>query len=154
MSRDSSITRLSSHRKDRRLLVVERSKTLCYVLRKVFFPSRYRMEIVDNFNLANEHLRREGPQGFDGIVLGWPVGSEQTSDEFLELVESAIFSNLFVLVLNHDNLPVVRTWVAKRPNTGYLLWSNPCRYCCSARPFIGGHQGSQFRAHINNPAVR
>lgn len=124
MHQDSSVTRLSSSRKDRSLMVVERSKTLCYVLRKVFFPSRYKLEMVDNFTFANDRLRREGSDGFDGIVLGWPIGSQEASDEFLQLLESAKFADLFVLVLNHDNFPAVRTWVAKRANTGYLLWSN------------------------------
>ena len=56
MNDGSSETRLSSLRMDRKLLVIERSKTLCYVLRKVFFPSRYQLEIVDDFELANERL--------------------------------------------------------------------------------------------------
>ncbi len=110
----------------RRLIVIERSRTLRYLLTRLFQGAGYTVDIFSGYSsgfraiLANRGFGRD----YAGIILGWPTGADLASDELIKALEERPFDNNFILVLSHEASPSARTWIAERGRGGYLLWSN------------------------------
>jgi len=112
----------------RRLLVIERSRTLRHTLRQLFAEAanddiEYELDVVDGFALARRRLAAAGA-AYDGVVLGWPLASSASSDEVQLMLGEIPFASTFCLVLSHEASPGARTWVGERPNTAYVLWGS------------------------------
>ena len=110
----------------RRLIAIERSRTLRYLLTRLFQGTGYTVDIFSGYSsglraiLANRGYGRD----YTGIILGWPTGADSASDELIKALEERPFDDNFTLVLSHDASPSARTWIAERGGGGYLLWSN------------------------------
>jgi len=112
----------------RRLLVIERSRTLRHTLRQLFATAgndsiEYELDVVDGFALARRRLAAAGA-AYDGVVLGWPLASSASSDEVQLMLGEVPFASTFCLVLTHEAEAGARTWVGERPNTAYMLWDS------------------------------
>ena len=110
----------------KRLLLIEKSRTLRHVLARVFRGSEFICDVVESFSFAMNRLQSSESIAtpYDGVVLGWPSSVQQMSDEFLDLLRQPRFNGMFVLILSHDVNPAGRAWVSTRPNTGYVMWKN------------------------------
>lgn len=112
----------------RRVLVIERSRTLRHSLRQLFEEheapgSDYELDIVDGFSLARRRLAAAGAD-YDAVILGWPLSSNASSDEVQLMLVEQPFAQAFCLVLTHERDAGARTWVGERPNTAYVLWAD------------------------------
>lgn len=117
---------MSSQR--RRVLVIERSRTLRHSLRTLFQQdaapdTEYELDVVDGFALARRRLAAAGA-AYDAVILGWPLTSSASSDEVQLMLVEEPFAQTFCLVLTHERDPGARTWVGERPNTAYVLWAD------------------------------
>jgi len=109
-----------------RLIAIERSRTLRYVLSRVFRGSGFAVDIYSGFSsglralLANRGCGRD----YAGIVLGWPAGTDSATDELIKVLEERPFAEIFVLVLTYEPSPSARKWVTERGYGAHLLWQS------------------------------
>ncbi|PID61891.1 MAG: hypothetical protein CSB44_05285 [Gammaproteobacteria bacterium] len=110
-----------------RLLLVEPSATMRYVLEKHARSLGYRVESVDDYAAAAEALTGQYQQFGDeyaGLLFGWPPLHDSAASELAEQLEQSEFRDLPVLVMSTDMRAETRAWVSARPYTALLAWKN------------------------------
>ncbi len=109
----------------KRLLLVEPSATMRYVLDKHAQSLGYDVDATESFSAAAESLEKQYQQfgtEFCGVLFGWPITEQEEAARLAQLLEQASYRDLPVVVMSTDMRAETRAWVASRENTGLLAW--------------------------------
>ena len=108
-----------------RIMLVEPSATMRYVLKNFTDANGYETDGFTTFGKALNALKRQF-EVFDSeyrcVLIGWPSVRDSDSEAFLSLLESPDFHDLPVIVLSQDMRADARAWVAGRNHTVLVRW--------------------------------
>ncbi len=110
-----------------RIMIVEPSLTMLYLLEHDFRDSSYQADCLSSFEKAQsrfEALPIDSEKIPQAVIVDWPLYPTDASDELLTAFESAEHRHLPVIVLSQEVRSDARAWVAQRPNTTFVLWEN------------------------------
>jgi len=108
-----------------RLLLVEPSATMRYVLENYAQSLGFEVVAVGDYRKAEESLHsqfRSYGDDFAGVLLGWSIVPDDGADSLISTLESPDFSDLPVVVLSTDMRAETRAWVAGREHTVVIQW--------------------------------
>ncbi len=108
-----------------RLLLVEPSATMRYVLDKHAQSLGFVVDALESYSAAVESLEKQYQQfgtEYAGLLFGWPTTPQQDADELAVLLEQSSYKDLPVVVMSTDMRAETRAWVAGRENTAVLAW--------------------------------
>lgn len=107
-----------------RILVVEESATLRYMIGKSIQKQGYELMAVDSFESGIETLM-SGNQTFQGAIVGWPNYEHyQKSSELLVLLEKEPYSELPVILVCNDAEMNLLNWMSTRKNAALVPWES------------------------------
>jgi len=107
-----------------RILLVEESATLRYILVKALQKQGYELMALETFEAAYKTLNDIG-DSFHGVVIGWPnYLQHETVDRLTVLLESENLFEIPVLVMSHDADIDVLNWMSRRRTTALVPWEN------------------------------
>ena len=107
-----------------RILVVEESATLRYMLGKAMQKQGYDVISADNFESAKDILKVNEKQ-LHAIVVGWP--SYENFDEcryLLTILNREAHSQVPVILLSNDAEVELLNWMSARKSTALVPWEN------------------------------
>jgi DNA-binding response OmpR family regulator len=108
-----------------RLLLVESSATMRYVLDKHVQSLGFVVDATDTYDGAVMLLRNQYQQfgsEYSAVLFGWPSTPQQDAAAFASVLEQSEFTDLPVVVMSTDLRAETRAWVAGRENTAVLSW--------------------------------
>ncbi|MFK7890565.1 MAG: response regulator [Granulosicoccus sp.] len=109
----------------KRLLLVEQSATMRYVLEKHGESLGFVVDTCETYAAAfhslNEQYKNFGAE-YTGLLFGWPTTPQDDAAEFAQHLESNDYKDLPVVVMSTDMRAETRAWVAGRDNTAVLAW--------------------------------
>ena len=107
-----------------RILVVEESATLRYMIGKFVQKQGYELMAVDSFASGISTLQDRN-QTFQGAIIGWPNYEHyQQSSELLILLEKEPYSELPVILLCNDAEMNLLNWMSTRSNSALVPWES------------------------------
>lgn len=109
----------------KRLLLVEPSATMRYVLDKHAQSLGFEVDSTESFSVAAESLEKQYQQfgtEFCGLLFGWPITEQEDATALAQLLEQPSYRDLPVVVMSTDMRAETRAWAAGRENTGLLAW--------------------------------
>jgi diguanylate cyclase (GGDEF)-like protein/PAS domain S-box-containing protein len=113
---------LDSHQQ--RILLVEESATLRYILVKAMQKQGYDLVSLDAFASASEFLRNEASR-CDAIIVGCPNNLRQAAaSELMEVLEHGPRATTPVLLLSHDASLDILHWMSRRRKSALVPWEN------------------------------
>ncbi|HBR99319.1 MAG TPA: hypothetical protein DD979_18370 [Gammaproteobacteria bacterium] len=143
-----------------RIMLVEPSATMRYVLKNYTDASGYETDGFTQFGKALNALQRQF-EVFDTeyrcVLIGWPSVRDGETENFLQLLESPDFHDLPVIVLSQDMRADARAWVAGRNNTVLVRWKEYRSVKeLLARQLDADHEpdGDAFQAKFSNQDIR
>ena len=108
-----------------KLLLVEPSATMRYVLEDYAHSLGYEVEAMEEYHQAKDALNeqfRAFEGDYAGVLLGWPAVPDADADGLTQLLEQEEFADLPVVVMSTDMRSSTRAWVAGRETTSLLSW--------------------------------
>ena len=108
-----------------RLLLVEPSATMRYVLENYAQSLGFEVVAIGDYKKAEEALHqqfRSYGDDFAGVLLGWSIVPDESADALVATLEGPDFSDLPVVVMSTDMRAETRAWVAGREHTAVLQW--------------------------------
>ena len=107
-----------------RILIVEESATLRYILGKLVEKQGYELVVSDSFKSATE-LLQQASQNFHGLIVGLTNYKHQAeSAQLLLLFNREPYSELPVVLLSNDADLNVLNWTSSRPHSAMVPWEN------------------------------
>ena len=107
-----------------RILLVEESATLRYMLGKTLQKQGYELISVDSFESAIETMQSNTLQ-LHGILVGWPNYEHfEESKQLLVLLDREPYSELPVILLSNDAELDLLNWMSTRQSTALVPWEN------------------------------
>lgn len=107
-----------------RILIVEESATLRYILGKSAQKQGYELLAVDSFHSAIDTLEH-ATQNLHGAIIGWPNYKHQTeSSQLLVLLDREPYSDLPVILLSSDAELEILNWTSTRKLSAMVPWEN------------------------------
>jgi len=110
-----------------RVLLVEPSSTMRYVLQKYIEDEGYTLDAVESYREATDALNgqfKSFDADYDYLLLGWPANRDGDATRLLGLLEGVDFAGLTVIVLSQDMHPDARAWVAAREHCVMVKWKD------------------------------
>ncbi|MCW8933795.1 MAG: EAL domain-containing protein [Gammaproteobacteria bacterium] len=131
-----------------RILLVEESATLRYILVKALQKQGYELMALETFEAANETLSNTG-NSFQALIIGWPnYDQHKEVDQLMALMESEDLFEMPVLVLSHDANIEVLNWMSRRRYTALVPWENYQESVATLQKLLGPET-----PHIHNLPV-
>ncbi len=107
-----------------RILIVEESATLRYILGKSAQKQGYELLAVDSFQSAIDTLQHAS-QNLYGAIIGWPNYKNQAeSTQLLVLLDREPYSDLPVILLSNDAEMDILNWTSTRKLSAMVPWEN------------------------------
>ena len=107
-----------------RILLVEESATLRYILGKLLQKQGLELLSVDSFISAIDTLQN-ATLNLDGIIVGWPNYEHfEESTRLLVLLDREPYSEIPVVLLSNDAEVELLNWMSTRRSTALVLWEN------------------------------
>jgi diguanylate cyclase (GGDEF)-like protein/PAS domain S-box-containing protein len=107
-----------------RILVVEESATLRYMLGKTIEKQGYELVSVDSFESAIE-LLHEASQHLHAILVGWPNYEHfKESKQLLTILDREPYSEIPVILLSNNAELELLNWMSTRKTTALVPWEN------------------------------
>ena len=107
-----------------RILLVEESATLRYILGKIVQKEGYELLAVDSFISAIDTLQNV-TLNLDGIIVGWPNYEHfDESTQLLVLLDREPYSETPVILLSNDAEVDLLNWMSTRRKTALVPWEN------------------------------
>lgn len=126
-----------------RILLVEESATLRYILVKALQKQGYELMALETFGAAIETLANKG-NVFQGVVIGWPNYHEHREvDQLSQLLDHEQHKNTPTVVLSHDAEIDVLNWMARRSSTALVPWENYQECIATLQKLLGPNDDSQ-----------
>jgi diguanylate cyclase (GGDEF)-like protein/PAS domain S-box-containing protein len=107
-------------------LLVELSATIQHIGRNFLIKAGYEVETDRDYESALRRFTKGSEDGssFDAVVLGSPDCGISGANELFTLLGKGSYVSLPVLILAHDPEDECSSWVVRRPNTAFLLWTD------------------------------
>lgn len=108
-----------------RLLLVEQSATMQYVIKKHAESLGFTVDARSGYTQAAETLSQQFQKfgaEFAGVIFGWPTTPQDDASAFAEQLETSDHKDLPVVVMSNDMRAETRAWVAGRDKTKLLAW--------------------------------
>ncbi len=126
-----------SESQKQRILLVEESATLRYILLKGLGKEGYSLDALDTFESAFDHLKTL-EQPCDAIVIGWPNYKQTASAErLLTLLEGEEHYQMPVLIISHEANIDVLNWMSRRHFAALVPWENYQEYIGTLQKLLG-----------------
>ena len=107
-----------------RVLIVEESATLRYILGKTVQKQGYELISLDNFESAID-LLKTAKQHLHAIVVGWPTYEPfEGSRHLLDILNREPYSEVPVILLSNDAELDLLNWMSTRQTTALIPWEN------------------------------
>ncbi len=107
-----------------RILLVEESATLRYILGKLLHKQSYELLSVESFVSAIDTLQN-ATLNLDGIIVGWPnYENFEESTQLLVLLDREPYSETPVILLSNDTEVELLNWMSTRKKTALVPWEN------------------------------
>ena len=108
-----------------RILLVEESATLRYILGKLVQKQGYELLAVDCFPSAIDTLNNV-KHNLHGVLVGWPNYEQNIDDsrELLMLLDRQPYSDLPVILLSNDAELEILNWMSTRRKSALVPWEN------------------------------
>jgi diguanylate cyclase (GGDEF)-like protein/PAS domain S-box-containing protein len=107
-----------------RILIVEESATLRYILGKSAQKQGYELLAVDSFQSAIDTLEH-ATQNLHGAIIGWPNYKHQAeSAQLLVLLDREPYSDLPVILLSNDAELDILNWTSTRKLSAMVPWES------------------------------
>ena len=107
-----------------RILLVEESATLRYILGKILQKQGLELLSVDSFASAIDTLHN-ATLNLDGIIVGWPnYENFEESTQLLVLLDREPYSDTPVILLSNDAEVELLNWMSTRKKTALVPWEN------------------------------
>ncbi len=107
-----------------RVLVVEESATLRYILGKCIQKQDYELFAIDSIDSAVAALKSTD-QVLDAVVIGWPNYKHTASSlQFLSLLDSEPYNLLPVIFLCNDPELDIINWMSTRSKSALVPWES------------------------------
>ena len=107
-----------------RILIVEESATLRYMLGKTVQKLGYELIITDSFGSAVETLQATTQQ-LSAILVGWPNYEHfDESKQLLVSLDREPYSEVPVILLSNDTELELLNWMSTRRKTAFVPWEN------------------------------
>ena len=107
-----------------RILIVEESATLRYMLGKNIQKQGYELISVDSFESAIETLQSAEIQ-LHAVVVGWPNYEHfEESKQLLVILDREPYSEVPVILRANDAEPDLLKWMSTRQSTALVPWEN------------------------------
>jgi CheY-like chemotaxis protein len=107
-----------------RILIVEESATLRYILGNLAQKRGYELLAVDSFQSAIETLEHV-TQNLHGAIIGWPHSEHQLeAKHLLILLDREPYSDLPVIMLSNDAELEILNWTSGRKASAMVPWES------------------------------
>ena len=109
------------------ILVVERSATLNHLLQRTLQASQVgSWAELTSYADTLDHLQRAADMGqpYGLIMLGAPARSTRDFEDLLMFLRNPRQAKIPLLLLAHEKIAEIDSFVAARPETTFLLWAN------------------------------
>jgi len=110
-----------------RLLLVEPSATMRFVLEKHLHALTYTVDVFESYEDAQQALHKQYQQygnEYKAVVMGWPSLPEAEAEVLASLLEQPDYEDLPVVVMSTDMRAETRAWVAGRASTAVVAWKD------------------------------
>lgn len=108
----------------RKILIVEESATLRYMLCKLVDKQGFEPVVIDSFEAATEVLRK-AEQNLHGAIVGLTNYKHQAeSAKMLSLFNREPYSELPVVLVSNDTDSNILKWTSVRPGSAMVPWEN------------------------------
>jgi len=115
---------MSDNAVKQRVLIIEESATLRYILGKTLQKQGYELTSANSFESAIEKLQANTPQ-LNAIMVGWPNYEHfEQSKRLLVLLDREPYSEIPVVLLSNDAELELLNWMSTRKNTALVPWEN------------------------------
>lgn len=122
-----------------RILVVEESATLRYMIGKSVQKQGYELLALDSFDSGITCLQ-QGEHSLQGAIIGWPnYESYQKSSELLILLEKEPYSELPVILLCNDAEMNLLNWISTRHQAALVPWESYQEAVASLQQLLQPH---------------
>ena len=107
-----------------RILIVEESATLRYMLGKVIKKQGYDLISVGSFEAAIE-LLQSSIQDLHAILVGWPNYDHfEHTKNLLLILDREPYSEIPVILISNDTEVDLFNWMSTRQTTALVTWEN------------------------------
>ena len=145
---------MSAPKNKQRILLVEESATLRYILAKAMQKQGYELMSLDTFSAATDTLRKSAGS-YHAVIIGWPNFERHPPVlELTSLLEQPAYTKTPVLLLSNDASLEVLNWMSKRRFTALVPWENYQESVATLQKLLGADRGREKIKAIynsNNP---
>ena len=115
---------MSATKSKQRILLVEESATLRYILAKAMQKQGYELMSLDTFSAAQDTLKKSAGS-YHAVIIGWPNFEKHPPVlELSALLDEADYRETPVLLLSNDATLEVLNWMSQRRYTALVPWEN------------------------------
>jgi diguanylate cyclase (GGDEF)-like protein/PAS domain S-box-containing protein len=135
-----------------RILLVEESATLRYILGKLLQKQGFELLAVDSFMSAIDTLQNV-TLNLDGVIVGWPNYEHfDESTQLLVLLDREPYSEMPVILLANDAEVELLNWMSTRKKTALVPWENYQEVTTSLHTLLtpGSEQIEEWRQTFKN----
>ena len=107
-----------------RILLVEESATLRYILVKALQKQGYELMALETFDAVNEALKTSS-ETYHAVIVGWPnFENHVQAKALMALLGEVEYTEIPVLLLSHDANLEVLNWMSTRRYSALVPWEN------------------------------
>ena len=133
-----------------KILLVEESATLRYILEKVLQKQGYELIATDSFSDAYAELNQVENQ-FSALLIGWPNYDQHKGvDQIMALMEGEGYFEIPVLVLSHTANVEVLNWMSRRRYTALIPWENYHESVATLQKLLGPDTSPEHKHPISS----
>jgi len=110
---------------NKRLLLVEPSATMRYVLEKYIKSLGFAVDSTESYDESLQLLRNQYQQfgaEYSALLFGWPSTPQNDAAHLAQSLEQAEFEDFPVVVMSTDLRAETRAWVSARDCTAVIAW--------------------------------
>ncbi|MDQ1363681.1 MAG: hypothetical protein QG652_1543 [Pseudomonadota bacterium] len=141
---------MASPKNKPRILLVEESATLRYILAKGMQKQGYELMSLDTFAAAQDTLKKSAGS-YHAVIIGWPnFEKHQQLKKLTSLLEDAAFSETPVLLLSNDASLEILNWMSKRRYTALVPWENYQESVATLQKLLGSDRSREKIKPVSN----
>lgn len=145
---------MSLESKQQRILLVEESATLRYILVKAMQKQGYELMSLETFGAATEFLR-DAHVNFDAVIVGCPNNLRQAAaSELMDELEYGGVSAIPVLLLSHDASLDILNWMSRRRKSALVPWENYQEATGSLHKLLGAEERREPQSVFQDNPIR
>lgn len=131
---------MSAGKLKQRILLIEESATLRYILLKALQKQGYDLMSLETLEAAIDFLSNS-LNSFNAVILGWPDFEDHPlAKKLMELMLQKKYAHTPVLIISHDANIEALNWLKERPLTALLPWENYQDTIATLQKLLGAEQ--------------